>query len=73
MDRVLQINKQTVSCTDALPLSNKKNMDDFINDMHRPDRIKPDSYYLQRFADFYQSASTCYRQHNTALEDILKL
>ena len=73
MDKVLTINKQTVECTDALPLSNKQTMDAFIADMHRPDRIKPDSYYLQRFADFYLDASTCYSRHNTALEGILKL
>ena len=73
MAKVLQINKQTVECTDTLPLSNKQTMDAFIADMHRQDRIKPDSYYLQRFADFYQSASACYSRHNTALEGILKL
>ena len=73
MDKVLQINQNTVACTDALPLSDKRNMKAFTDRMHSANKTEPDSYFIQKLADFYQSASECYRQHNTALNKILQL
>ena len=72
MQAVRDINKQTVACTNALPLSEPKRMAAFQAEMHSPDRATPDSYYLRKMADFYNDASLCYDRHNIALMGLLK-
>ena len=64
---VVRINRQTVACTDALPLSDPKRMTAFQS---RKGEMS-DRDYLHTMAEFYNQASACYEKHNAELEGLL--
>ena len=65
--RLLELNKEMSACVKKTLLP-----DDFFTEMHRSDRVAPDSHFIRRMNQAYHAEADCYESHNRQMTALLK-
>ena len=65
--RLLELNKEMSDCVKQTILP-----DDFFAEMHRSDRLAPDSHFIETMNRAYHAEADCYESHNKQMTALLE-
>ena len=68
LDDALEINKETVDCAEQTVLP-----ESFYDEMHRNDRIAPDSHFMKELTKAYNAEADCYERHNREIRLLMDI